>query len=411
MLGGNAEHMAKQEMRSMRDPETDSFIYDEEMIGAAVGTAATEDEEILAARAVYRELYEKYKKEVEPKAERVKEAGGLYIIGTERHESRRIDNQLRGRAGRQGDMGESMFFLSMEDDLLRLFIPDSVKNMVARLGLKDEAIHASALSRSIENAQKQLEGQNFNRRKNVLSYDDVMNEQRKIIYDQRGQVLDGMDLRDMIRNMITSVITDAVNAATSSDDHSEWELDSLRAKFYGVLFDDSSLKFTEEELEKLTPDSLIESMTETAMKRYAEREAIFGEEMREIERVILLRNVDARWMEHLDIMDDLKGNVGLQAYAQRNPITEFRIASADAFDDMINSIRLDTVRKVLTVIPAQKVERKEVAKVTSEGFVGGKPAPKKPVTVRAGAKVGRNDPCPCGSGKKYKKCCGSNIVE
>lgn len=411
MLGGNAEHMAKQEMRAMREPETDAFIYDEEMIGNAVGTAATEDGEILAARAVYRELYEKYKKEVEPKAEKVKEAGGLFIIGTERHESRRIDNQLRGRAGRQGDIGESMFFLSMEDDLLRLFIPDGVKNMVARLGLNDEAIHAGPLSRSIENAQKQLEGQNFQRRKNVLSYDDVMNEQRKIIYEQRGQVLDGMDLREMMKNMIVSVITNAVNAATASDDTAEWELDALRAKFYGVLFDDNSLKFTEEELQQLTPDALIESMTETAMKRYAEREALFGEEMREVERVILLRNVDSKWMEHLDIMDDLKGNVGLQAYAQRNPITEFRIAAADAFEEMINSIRLDTVRKILTVVPAQKVERKEVAKITSEGFVGGKPAPKKPTTVRAGAKVGRNDPCPCGSGKKYKKCCGSNVQD
>jgi len=411
MLGGNAEHMAKQEMRSMRDPETDAFIYDEDMIGAAVGTAVTEDEEILAARRVYSQLYEKYKKEVEPKAEKVKEAGGLYIIGTERHESRRIDNQLRGRAGRQGDVGESMFFLSMEDDLLRLFIPESVKNMVARLGLNEEAIHAGPLSHSIENAQKQLEGQNFQRRKNVLSYDDVMNEQRKIIYEQRGQVLDGMDLREMIKNMISSVITEEVNEALASNDPSEWALDALRTKFYGVLFDENSLRFTEEELEELTPDALIDSMLETAMKRYAEREALFGENMREVERVILLRNVDSHWMEHLDTMDDLKGNVGLQAYAQRNPITEFRIAAADAFEEMISSIRRDTVRMVLTVIPEQKVERKAVAKITSEGFDGGKPAPKKPVTVRAGAKVGRNEPCPCGSGKKYKKCCGSNITD
>ena len=279
MLGGNAEHMAKQEMRSMRDPETDAFIYDEEMIGAAVGTAVTEDEEILAAREVYHRLHEKYKEQIAPEVARVKEAGGLYIIGTERHESRRIDNQLRGRSGRQGDMGESMFFLSMEDDLLRLFIPEGVKNMVARIGMGDDPIFAGPLSRAIENAQKQLEGQNFQRRKNVISYDDVMNEQRKVIYDQRRQVLDGMDLHDMIVNMIHSVITEAVNAATASDDRSEWELEALKAKFYGVLFDENSLKYTEEELEDLSPETLIETMTEVAMKRYAEREEMFGSEM------------------------------------------------------------------------------------------------------------------------------------
>ncbi|MBR2459885.1 MAG: preprotein translocase subunit SecA [Clostridia bacterium] len=409
MLGGNAEHMAKQEMRSMRDGETGELIYDEELIGAAVGTALTDDSDILEARKVYRQLYEKYKAQIEPEANKVKEAGGLFIIGTERHESRRIDNQLRGRSGRQGDTGASMFFLSMDDDLLRLFIPDGVKAMVARLGLGDEPIHARALSRSIESAQKQLEGQNFQRRKNVLSYDDVMNEQRKIIYEQRQKVLDGMDLRDMIVSMISSVIDTAVNVATASDDPAEWDLDGLRTKFYGILCDDKSFRYTEEELEELSPESLVEQLTERAMKRYAEREEMFGEDMREIERVVLLRSVDSRWMDHLDAMDDLKGSIGLHAYAQRNPISEFRIGAAEIFDEMIDSIRLDTVRKVLSVVPAEKVERKEVAKITDEGFVGGKPAAKKPVTVRKSAKIGSNAPCPCGSGKKYKKCCGSVI--
>ena len=299
-----------------------------------------------------------------------------------------------------------MFFLSMEDDLLRLFIPEGVKAMVSRLGLGDEAIHARALSRSIESAQKQLEGQNFNRRKNVLSYDDVMNEQRKIIYEQRQRVLDGMDLREMIVGMISSVVANAVNEATASDDPTEWDMNGLRAKFYGVLCDDQSLRYTESELMELSPEALTEQLTELAMKKYTEREQMFGDDMREIERVLLLRSVDSRWMDHLDAMDDLKGSVGLHAYAQRNPISEFRIAAAEIFDEMIESIRLDTVRKVLSVVPAQKVERKEVAKVTDEGFEGGKPAPKKPVTVRAGQKIGPNQPCPCGSGKKYKKCSG-----
>ncbi len=411
MLGGNAEHMAKQEMRTMRDETSGELIYDEEMIGSAVGSAATQDEEILSARAVYRGLYEKYKAQIEPEAQKVRDAGGLFIIGTERHESRRIDNQLRGRSGRQGDPGMSRFFLSLQDDLLRLFGSERVMGIVSKLGLEDEPIQAGMLSKTIERAQKQIEGQNFQRRRNVLNYDDVMNEQRKIIYSQRGEVLDGMDLRDKILKMISSVIGEAVSQATASEDRDEWELDGLRNRFFGVICDENSLRYTEEELEKLEPSDITEQLEKKALERYAEREAMFGDDMREVERVILLRNVDTKWMEHLDAMDDLKGNIGLQAYAQRNPLSEYKIAAADMFDDMISSIREDTVRKVLTVVPAQKVERKEVVKITGEGFSDGKPAQSRPVTVRAGQKVGRNDPCPCGSGKKYKKCCGAGTSD
>ena len=407
MLGGNAEHAAKQDMRAMRDPETDELIYSEEIIGAAVGSAATDDEEILAARELYRKLYEQHKARIAPFAEKVRAAGGLFIIGTERHESRRIDNQLRGRAGRQGDPGESRFFLSLEDDLLRLFGSERIMGMVGKLGMDDMPIEAGILSSTIERAQKQLEGQNFQRRKNVLSYDDVMNEQRKIIYAQRGEVLDGIDLREKLLKMISSSIREAVAVCTASEEKSEWELDSLRTRFYGVICDDSDLRYGESELEELTPDDIASALEEKALARYAEKEELFGEDMREIERVVLLRNVDSKWMQHLDSMDDLKGSIGLQAYAQRNPISEFKIAAADMFDEMISEIREDTVRKVLSVIPAQKVERREVVKVTGEGFVGGKPAEKRPVTARKGTNVGRNELCPCGSGKKYKKCCGA----
>lgn len=408
MLGGNAEHMAKSEMRNMRN-EQGELIYDEAIIGKAVGSAVTDDEEVLAMRELYKSLYEKYRVQIEPYAEKVRESGGLFIVGTERHESRRIDNQLRGRSGRQGDPGESRFFLSLEDDLMRLFGSERVIGIVSRLGLDDQPIEAKILSGSIERAQKQLEAQNFQRRKNVLSYDDVMNEQRKLIYKQRNEVLDGIDLRDKIKGMVSSTIRDEVAECLSDSDKESWNFDRLRNHFYGVLCDKNSFRYSDRELEKLTAEDVMAELEAAAEKRYSEREELFGENIREVERVILLRNVDSKWIDHLDAVDDMKSSIGLQAYAQRNPISEFRLVSSDMFDEMIKSIREDTVRKILTVMPAPKAEirREKVVKVTGEGFSDGSKAEKKrPVTVRKSEKAGRNDQCPCGSGKKYKKCCG-----
>ena len=412
MLGGNADYMAKTEMRRMEIAE--------DLIALSSGTGETRDEEILAARATYRRLYEQYKTGIEPFADEVRRAGGLFILGTERHESRRIDNQLRGRAGRQGDPGESRFFLSLEDDLMRLFGSERIGAMVARLGLdEDTPISAGLLSSSIESAQKKIEDQNFTRRKNVLTYDDVMNQQRKVIYDQRADVLSGANLKDTVRRMVAESIEE--NAATflTGETCAEWNLDGLRSKYFGIITDEESLRYTGEELASLTASDVTATLTERAMTIYDEKEALFGEEaFREVERVVLLRNVDRHWMDHIDAMDELKGYVGLNSYAQRNPVSEYRIQGADMFDEMVAAIREDTTRMILTVVPkAQPMQRVEVAKPIAAGFAGasrpagGQPAPvKKPGTtvVRTDKKVGRNDPCPCGSGKKYKVCCGKN---
>ena len=408
MLGGNPEFLAKQEMRKQG--------YEEEVIGRAVGTSLSVSDEILAAREVYRELYGKFKEEIAPLAKQVCDAGGLFIIGTERHESRRIDNQLRGRSGRQGDPGESRFFLALDDDLMRLFGSERILNMVERLGLPDDQpIEARILSGSIENAQKQLEGNNFERRKNVLSYDDVMNQQRRVIYSQRQDVLDGADISDKITAMIRQTVSSAVLANTADEDPENWTLSELRTYFYGLLCSDSDFNYSDEEKKTVTREQITELLTDRAMKLYESKDELFGaEQMREIERIILLRNVDLKWMDHLDAMDDLKESIGLQAYAQRQPINEYRIAGADLFDEMSDEIRTDTARTILGIVPKPHVEikRKEVAKVTGEGFVGeGRKAPvvnRTPAQAAAARakKVGRNDPCPCGSGKKYKKCCG-----
>ena len=441
LLGGNPEFLAKQEMRKQG--------YEEEIIGAAVGSSMSVSEEVLAAREVYRGLYDKFRAEIEPLAKQVCEVGGLFIVGTERHESRRIDNQLRGRSGRQGDPGESRFFLALDDDLMRLFGSERVAAVVDRLGLDDDTpIEAKILSNSIERAQKQIEENNFQRRKNVLTYDDVMNQQRTVIYKQRREVLDGLDLQEKIIGMIRSYIESTVLACTQAENPAEWKFDELRSTLFGFVCKADDFNYTEEQLASLRPEDLIEELTERAMKVYKSKDELFGaEQMREIERVILLRNVDLKWMDHLENMDDLKESIGLQAYAQRDPINEYRIQGADLFDEMSEMIRADTVRGVLSVIPRPHVEikREEVAKVTGEGFEG---APvRRPVIIRRapaqpaqnstpGAapaqgmgigpvirppmqqltraqlekekanKVGRNDPCPCGSGKKYKNCCG-----
>jgi len=405
LLGGNPEFFAKREMKKLG--------YEDDVIGLAVGTLQSVSDEVLAAREVYRELYKKHKEEIEPLKQQVCEAGGLFIIGTERHESRRIDNQLRGRSGRQGDPGESRFFLSLQDDLMRLFGSERILGMVERLGLPDDQpISARLLSNSIENAQKQLESNNFERRKHVLEYDDVMNQQRTVIYKQRDDVLEGKDMHETVSTMIRDVISTRVAACAPNEDAEEkiWDFEPIQA-FAGLLIAPDEMP-TAADGSDFDPAEFEERLTERAFELYAQKEELFGaEQLREIERVILLRRVDTNWMEQLDAMDDLKSSIGLHAYAQRKPIAMYRIEGADMFDEMIDTIKVETVRGVLSVMPRQEIKREAVAKVTGEGFSGSGgdgSVKKQPVVKKAAEKVGRNDPCPCGSGKKYKKCCGAN---
>ena len=406
MLGGNPEYMAKSEMRAMG--------IDEDLIASSTGTAETDDSRVMSTRAIFRDLYEKYKAEIAPEAERVRQAGGLFILGTERHESRRIDNQLRGRSGRQGDPGESRFFLSLEDDLMRLFGSERIFRMVDSMGLPDDTpIDARILSGAIESAQKRLEDQNFKRRKYVLSYDDIMNQQRTIIYKQRQDVLDDENVSGTIQKMIAGTIRDTVGNHTAGESQTDWDFDGLRSEYLGYLTGEDDFRYAPEQLHKVSREDLCETLTERALALYHAKEALFGEEIfRELERKILLQNVDIAWMDHIDAMDDLKGSIGLQAYAQRDPVTEYRIQGSEMFAAMIADIRERTVRMLLTaVMPAvpKKIERVQVANPLTEGFEGSKSSPKKIVlTPRKNvAKPGRNDPCPCGSGKKYKKCCGA----
>ena len=411
LLGGNPEFMAKADMRSKG--------YAEELIQQCTGFTDTDDEELTEARRVFRELVQKHKEEIAPEAEKVREAGGLFILGTERHESRRIDNQLRGRSGRQGDPGESRFFLSMEDDLMRLFGTEKLQGIVSALKMpEDMPIDAKILSNAIEGAQMRIEESNFKRRKYVLAYDDVMNQQRTIIYKQRQDVLNGEDISETIRKMLTSTVESVVEGFTRGDVPDEWEFDALRAHFLGLLTTDEDFHYTQAELNDLDRERISEELCNRALERYKEKEALFGEEtFREVERAILLRNVDTAWMEHIDTMDDLKGSVGLQSYAQRDPVNEYRIQGADLFDTMVDDIRQKTVRAILSVMPrTQPITRVQVANPLGAGLAGG---PKKVTVtrraagtvVRDGARVGRNDPCPCGSGKKYKNCCMRNGAE
>ncbi len=404
MLGGNPEYMAKREMRKME--------IDEELIALATGTAETDNEDILNARKTFKELYERFKEEIAPEAEQVREAGGLFILGTERHESRRIDNQLRGRSGRQGDPGESRFFISFEDDLMRLFGSEKMIGIVNALGLPEDApIDAKILSNTIESAQKRIEDQNFKRRKYVLSYDDVMNQQRNIIYSQRNSVLNGDDISGTITKMIESTIIENVSAYLNGDDHTLWDFVGLREAYKGLLTTPEDFEYSEKELKKVKPDDIANLLYDRAIEIYKGKEELFGaEKFREIERAILLQNVDYNWMEHIDAMDDLKDTIRLQAYAQRDPINEYRLQGADMFDAMIADIRDRTVRMVLSVVPnVSEVKRVQVANPISEGFEGDNTKKPKKITIakKAEESVGRNDLCPCGSGKKYKKCCGS----
>ena len=396
MLGGNAEFLAKTELRKLG--------YNEEEILAATGAAENIGERELEAREIYREKLAFYKAEIAPEAEKVREAGGLFILGTERHESRRIDNQLRGRSGRQGDPGESRFYLSFEDDLLRLFGSERIMGVVDKLGLpEDQPIDAAILSGTIENAQTRLEGENFNRRKTVLDYDDVMNQHRNVIYGERRRVLDGEDISETIKKMVAGSIADG--AAESIDMESgKLNLDALRKNLFWIIGKDD---FAEER--EYTQAEVTEFLTERANGVYERQHTVFGEQIRELERVALLRAVDTHWMQHLDAMDDLRGGIGLAAYAQRNPLNEYRIAAGEMFDAMIANIRVDTVRMILFSRPVEQIKRTQVAKQreAEAAAVGGESAVKRPVVKKSSEKVGRNDPCPCGSGKKYKKCCGA----
>ena len=406
MLGGNPEFLAKRDMRRLG--------YAEEVIAEANGSSDTADEAIIEARKAYRELYTKHNEELAPAREAVREAGGLYILGTERHESRRIDNQLRGRSGRQGDPGESRFFLSLEDDLMRLFGGDRIIGLVERLGLdEDTAIDAKLLSGTIESAQKRIESTNFERRKNVLTYDDVMNQQRNIIYAQRHEVLTSDVISDKIEDMIRSSVVSTFDFAFSGEDPKEWRFDEFVKHYRGLVVDSHGFKYTDEELGQINKDALREELVERALDSYHSKDELFAsvpdmkpDIMREVEKRILLENVDRKWMEHLEAMDELKEYIGLNAYAQRDPVAMYRLESGDMFDQMIESIKEDTVVQVLSVVPRrQSEERVQVIKAASATHGGEAPAERRPV-VRKEVKVGRNDPCPCGSGKKYKQCCG-----
>ena len=399
MLGGNAEFMAKKEMKRRE--------YSDELIVEATGFGETDNEDILEARKTFSELLAKYKEEIAPEAEKVKEAGGLFIIGTERHESRRIDNQLRGRAGRQGDPGSSKFFISLEDDLMRLFGSDRIKGVVDTLGLDEtEAIENKMLTGAIETSQKRVEGRNFDIRKHVLQYDDVMNQQREIIYSQRQRVLNGDSIKDSIFNMIVDFTEETVLRYTGEeDDPSAWNIAGLIEFLEGVYLPKDALSFTEDEIADLNKDALKNELIKIAKAYYEEREAEFGEEtMREIERVALLRVVDSKWIDHIDAMDQLKGGISLRAYGQRDPVVEYKFEGFDMFEEMIASIREDTLKLIYHARVEKPVERVQVAKPI-EPAGDGTIAPK---SRKAGEKIGRNDPCPCGSGKKYKKCCGAN---
>ena len=398
MLGGNAEFLAKAQMKKMK--------FTNEQIAEATGFGDTDDEEILKARKTFIDLEAKFKEEIKDEAEKVREAGGLFILGTERHDARRIDNQLRGRSGRQGDPGASQFFLSLEDDLMRLFGGDKMQKMMSRLTVdEDMPIESKLISKTIESSQQKVEGKNFAIRKNTLQYDDVMNRQRELIYKQRDQVLDGLDLTETIGKMLDTNIEETVLNYFNGETKDDWNIDGLREKYKSWLIaDDDDFK----DKENLTVADTIELLQSRGHKRLEEKAKVLGDDFfQEFERMVLLRNVDTHWMDHIDAMEDLKKGIHLRSYAQRDPVVAFRVESYDMFDEMTREIREDTAKMMLTLMPVHKsdVQRKAVAHVTSTS--DDKNENVKAVTVRKEKKIGPNDPCPCGSGLKYKKCCGS----
>lgn len=404
VLGGNPEFIAKHKMKQKG--------FTDELIGFADGYNETDDVEIIEARKTYKELLEQSKDELKDEQQKVREAGGLHIIGTERHESRRIDNQLRGRAGRQGDPGSTRFYISLEDDLMRLFAGDKVRTIIETLKMpEDEPLEAGMLTRTIETAQSRVEGRNFDIRKHVLQYDNVMNKQREVIYTERRRVLLGEDLKDYISNMIDELIDKGVQINTTDERYSDnWNIagfaNYIAETFYVII------NFDGEKQENITKDLLREKARNEVDKHYIRQESDFGEEVfREIERIVLLRNVDTKWIDHIDAMDQLRQGIGLRAIGNEDPVRAYQVEGFDMFEEMTAEIQEDTVKMLMRVKPQEKMQRKEVAKITgtSGGDLGGtgKPQP----VVKKEKKVGRNDPCPCGSGKKYKKCHGADEEE
>lgn len=402
ILGGNAEFMAKTEMRKKG--------YSEEMIENATAYFATDDEEILAARELFTQLNSKYKAELAPEAEKVRRAGGLLILGTERHESRRIDNQLRGRAGRQGDPGMTRFYVSLEDDLMRLFGGERTQALMDKLGMDDTMpIENKMITNSIETAQKRIEGRNFDIRKNVLQYDDVMNKQREIIYKQRNEVLHNIDVSSVVHNMLTQSIEDNVITFCSAENPADWNIQSLKDTYRGWVLADGDLVYTDEELKNLTKEDLIKTITDKANAIVELKAKILGENgMREFERVCLLRNVDTKWMDHIDAMEELRRGMGLRGYGSHDPVAAYRTEGFEMFDEMVEAIKQDTAKSLVALkirTSAAPIERQQVAKVTGTSG-GGEEESTRREPIRVGRKIGRNEPCPCGSGKKYKNCHG-----
>ena len=406
-LVGNAEFMAKNDLRKAG--------LSDELIAEATGYAETDNQEILDARKMFAESMEKHKAEIAGEADKVREAGGLFIIGTERHDSRRIDNQLRGRAGRQGDPGETRFYLSLDDDLMRLFGGERITGLMERLDLgEDIPIENKMLTKGIENAQTSVESRNFQARKSTLEYDDVMNKQRELIYGQRKKVLDGAYLQKDIANIIASMIANTVSSTFGESKHIDNEAyRTMMSSLEGTLVPKSAVKLTAEEAEKTSAEDFIRMFTDKAMETYAAKEAEINKaredtpgipDMRELERVVMLRVVDEYWMDHIDAMQDLRQGIRLQAYAQSNPVDAYKRESLHMFEEMISAIQDETVRRLYSVRlrTNEAVKRERVATGITEGRGDGT-VKKQPRRVQ---KVGRNDPCPCGSGKKYKKCCG-----
>ena len=400
MLGGNPEFLAMNQLRKEGTPE--------ELLTEANSFAETDDTEILAVRSRYEELLKGFKAEIAQEAQQVRDVGGLFIIGTERHETRRIDNQLRGRSGRQGDPGESRFYLSLQDDLMRLFSSDRVMGIMDSLGLdEDTPIDAKMLSGAVENAQKSVESRHFQARKTVLEYDDVMNTQRKVIYAQRQKVLDGEELRENMLSMLRTVIqTGVMDALSESGGIVDAEsLAVLDRKLGGIYFTRGAVQAAE----NISAEDLTQQVYDLALATYETKEqTITPEMMRELERVIMLRVVDEYWMDHIDAMDDLKQGIGLRAYGQHDPVIAYKEEGFEMFEAMINAIREETIRRLMLVQlrPRQEVRREKVAKETSASGTAEATVKKQPVRVKE--KIGPNDPCPCGSGKKYKKCCMHN---
>ena len=426
LLGGNPDFLARRTMRQEEIPE--------DIIEAATGFNENVSEEVLEARKRYQELKAEYKKTTDVEHDKVVAVGGLHIIGTERHESRRIDNQLRGRAGRQGDPGSSQFFIALEDDLMRLFGGDRIQPMIEKLGMdEDTPLEAGMLTKQIENAQKRVESRNYEIRKHVLQYDDVMNQQRGVIYGQRHQVLRGEDMNGVIVTMRDALIDEACTRYLAGDNNNEWDLKGLSDYLERLCIPVGAIGANKEAFQGFKKQDAADFLKKTAARFYQEREAALGElgiDMRKLERNVLLRAVDMRWMDHIDAMDQLRDGIGLRAYAQRDPVNEYKLESYDMFEEMVHLIREDTVRYLYQVRIEKAPERQATARVTStnQPAEGSAPAQRQAARlnarlnarpqasqgpaqqpVKVAKKIGRNDPCPCGSGKKYKNCCGRNL--